>query len=176
MRAARLALACLALALPACYEPLPEGEEIARYPVRDLEGVLTGPGELVIFDPNTTWDGNGALRMYAQEDSRVRLYRVDSVDVEDAILVYQARLRTRGLEGRAFLEMLAEFGDEDVYFSRAERRAVRGDTDWTMQQTPFRLQPGESPERVHLNLMIEGTGEVWVDDVRLLRFPSSYGQ
>jgi hypothetical protein len=38
-------------------------------------------------------------------------------------------------------------------------------------QIPFFLKKGEKPDYVKLNIVINGTGTVWIDDVRLLKAP-----
>ena len=38
-------------------------------------------------------------------------------------------------------------------------------------QTPFLLQPGQKPGKVTLNLVVNGKGTVWIDDVVLSKEP-----
>jgi hypothetical protein len=45
--------------------------------------------------------------------------------------------------------------------------------DWVTQETPFFLKPGENPDNVKLNLVIEGKGTVWIDDISLVKGPLS---
>jgi hypothetical protein len=37
--------------------------------------------------------------------------------------------------------------------------------------TPFFLKKGENPENVKLNLVVDGVGTVWIDDIQLIRGP-----
>jgi len=46
---------------------------------------------------------------------------------------------------------------------------VSGTTDWTTEETPFFLQKGENPDNIKLNLVMNGTGTAWIDDIRLLK-------
>ena len=48
---------------------------------------------------------------------------------------------------------------------------VEGTTEWVSQQTPFLLQAGQNPDNVRLNVVIEGEGTVWIDDIRLEHVP-----
>lgn len=41
----------------------------------------------------------------------------------------------------------------------------------TMQETPSSLEKGQYPDNVPLNLLVDGSGTVWIDDVRLLSAP-----
>lgn len=137
---------------------------VAR-PISSLEGVLTRTG--VVFDAEQSSDGNGSLRIDAGEPTTVRLFETGDLDVEDAVVTYTARLRTEDVKGRVFLEMWAVMPGRGEFFSRALAQPLSGSVGWTSQQTPFVLQPGQNPENLRLNVVIEGTGTVWVDDVRV---------
>jgi hypothetical protein len=162
-----LGMALLMLGVWACSEPQREAVELRHYPVAGLDGVLTQTG--VELDTTVTSDGNGALRIRADGPTTVRLYETGDLDVEDARLIYRARLRTENLEGRAYLEMWCDFEGRGEFFSRALQAPLTGSVDWASQETPFFLKAGENPSNVRLNLVIEGTGTAWVDDIRLLR-------
>jgi hypothetical protein len=92
-------------------------------------------------------------------------------DIEDARLVYRARVRTENVDGRVFLEMWCRFPGKGEFFSRGLTDPVSGTTGWVTQETPFFLKAGENPDLVKLNLVIEGKGTVWVDDLKLLKTP-----
>lgn len=57
------------------------------------------------------------------------------------------------------------------YFSRGLNDLVRGKTDWTVAQTPFLFQKGQRPDRVTLNVVVNGKGTVWIDDIVFSREP-----
>ena len=143
--------------------------ELARFPIETLAEVLTTTG--VALDLQTTSDGNGALRVTTEGPTTVRLFETGDLDVENARLIYQARLRTEGLEGRAYLEMWCQFDGRGEYFSRDVETPVTGSAAWGTEETPFFLRDGENPDNVKLNLVVEGAGTVWIDDVRLLVDP-----
>jgi hypothetical protein len=42
---------------------------------------------------------------------------------------------------------------------------------WMTVATPFFLQAGQKPDLIRLNLAVNGTGKVWIDDIRLMRQP-----
>ncbi|MCA9774648.1 MAG: hypothetical protein KC466_19675, partial [Myxococcales bacterium] len=116
-------------------------------------------------------EGAASLRVDAKGPVTVRLYEVRDPGVENARLLYQARLRTKDLKGQAYLEMWCRFPGLGEYFSRALQAPVSGTTVWTIQETPFFLQKGQKPDLVKLNLVVEGAGTVWIDDVRLTQGP-----
>jgi len=159
----------LSLLAAACSQsPTPPGPatELQRYPLDSLEGVLTQSG--VELDAATSSDGKGSLKITASGPTTVRLFETGDVDVENARLLYQAKLRTEGVDGQVYLEMWCHFAGQGEFFSRSLESPLTGTTDWVTEETPFFLQAGQNPDNVKLNLVINGTGTVWVDDIRLL--------
>ena len=140
--------------------------EVRHFPVDDLVGILAS--ENVEFDQVKSTDGRGSLRISVDEPAVIRLFEVDDLDVDDVMLIYQAHLRTRDVEGQVYLEMWCQFADQGEYFSRGLQSPLTGSVDWTTASTPFLLKKGQRPERVKLNLVIDGSGTVWIDDIRLL--------
>ena len=151
--------------------PLPAGpaKEIKRFPIDDLSNIITRTQTAI--DPNVSSDGNGSLRISANAPMTVQLYEVENLNIDKAQLIYQARVRTQDLDGQAYLEMWCHFTGKGQYFSRALNQPFTGTMEWSTTETPFFLKKGQKPDRVSLNLVINGTGTVWVDDIRLLRAP-----
>ncbi len=143
--------------------------EVRHYPLDNVETVLTKTG--VTLDPDITTDGKGSLRVSTTQPTTVRLYETGDLDIEAARLLYQAKLRVEGVDGQVYLEMWCHFPGTGEFFSRAVHAALSGSTDWTTQETPFVFQPGQNPDNVKLNLVINGKGTVWIDDIRLVKGP-----
>jgi hypothetical protein len=97
----------------------------------------------------------------------VRLFEIGDLDVDDARLVYRARLRTEAVEGQVYLEMWCRFPGSGEFFSRALQSPITGSTEWISQETPFFLEKNQKPDLVKLNVVIDGSGTVWVDEVKL---------
>jgi len=159
----------MVLALAGCTKPSTEIYELQYFPVDSMEGIITQSG--VQIDEQVSSDGGGSLRITATEPTIVELFETGDIDIEDASLIYQAQLRTEGVNGQVYLEMWCSFPDQGDYFSRGLESALTGTTDWTTEQTPFFLKEGENPDNAKLNLVIDGTGTVWIDDIRLLKTP-----
>jgi hypothetical protein len=161
-----LAAACAIAWLPGCAprESAPE-RKVSHFSAASLDGVITRDG--VSVDSVHSTDGDGSLRVEVAGPTTVRLYEVADPGVEDAMLFYRARLRSDDLEGRAYLEMWARVPGQGEFFSRGLDSAISGDTEWTSQETPFVLQAGQRPDLVKLNLVIEGAGTVWIDEIEL---------
>lgn len=145
--------------------------ELKHYPVENLDGFVTRTD--VVLDKTISSDGNGSFRITADEPTTVRLYETGDLNVENARLIYRAKLRTEDLKGKAYLEMLCQFNGKGEFFSKGLNAPLSGTTDWTTVETPFFLKKGENPDNVRLNVVVDGKGTVWVDDVRLLKGPLS---
>ena len=144
---------------------------IASFALDDAEGVIDG--QLVAVDADVTSDGGGSLLVTANAPTTVRLFELGDVDVEEANLSCAASVRSEGLDGIAYLELLCSFSELGEYFSRALESPATGDSDWAVQEVAFLLQKGQNPDNIKLNLIIDGTGTVWIDDlsVSVLAFP-----
>jgi hypothetical protein len=153
----------------ACSKPSQTAVEIKHYPLDALDDVLTHSG--VQIDNATSKDGKGSLKIVASEPTVIRLFETGDIDIENARLIYQAKVRTAGVQGQVFLEMWCHFPGKGEFFSRGLQNSVSGTTEWTSVETPFFLQKGENPDNVKLNLVINGTGTVWIDDIHLIKGP-----
>ena len=153
-------------AIMGCSGNSPE-ESLRHFRIEGLEGVLSRSG--VEFDTAQSHDGNGSLRLTATAPTTFRLYELDDLDLDDAVLIYRAHLRSQDVQGKAYLEMWCQFPGKGEFFSRALHAPLTGTTEWTRQETPFRLEAGQNPDHVKLNLVIEGAGTVWIDDVVLAK-------
>ena len=146
--------AVLFFVLVGCSKPSQDVMELKRFPVDSLEGIITQSG--VQFDKEVSSDGKGSLKIIATEPTVVRLFELGDIDVENARLIYQAKVRTEGVEGQVFLEMWCHFPGKGEYFSRGLQTPLTGTTNWTTEETPFFLKKGENPDNVKLNLVING--------------------
>ena len=161
-----ITLVCLAVA-SACSRPAGETVELRHYAVTEMHDVITRSG--VELDTDISSDGGGSLRIAAAQPTTVRLFETGDLDVENARLSYQAKLRTENVRGKVYLEMWCRFPGKGEFFSRALDTALSGTVEWASQETPFFLKSGENPDNVRLNLVIEGSGTVWIDDIRLVQ-------
>ena len=150
-------------------EKTKEAKALPHFPLNDLNGVITQTG--VELDREVSSDGNGSLRITAHEPTTVRLFEVKDIDIEDARLLYQARIRTRDVKGNVFLEMWVRLQGKGEFFTRNVHTPATGSVNWRMMEAPFFLKKGQNPDLVKLNLVIDGTGTAWIDDVKLVKAP-----
>ncbi len=161
--------AFLALALCGCSKPQAPTTILKHYPVDNLDGLISTTG--VNFDSEVSSDDSGSLRIEATTPTTIRLYETGDIDISNAFVIYQAKVKTAGVEGKVYLEMWCQFSGEGEFFSRSLQSPLTGTTDWSTQNTPFVLKQGENPTNVKLNLVIDGKGTVWIDDISLLKAP-----
>ena len=157
------------LCVGGCSQTSKQITEIQRFPIDNLQGIITRSD--VEIDKQISSDGNGSLRITATKPKVVRLFEAGDVDIEDARLIYQARVRTEKVEGQVYLEMWCHFAGKGEFFSRGLKTPLTGTNEWSTEETPFFLKKGENPDNVKLNLVINGKGTVWIDNIRLLKGP-----
>jgi len=143
--------------------------ELKHFALNSVEDVRATTG--VSFDRQTSSDGKGSIRVDADEPMVVPLFEVTDVSIENATLIYQASLQSQKLDGKAFLEMWVRLPGKGEYFSRGLDRPITGTTSWMTIATPFFLEAGQKPDLIRLNLVVQGKGRVWIDDVHLMRAP-----
>jgi hypothetical protein len=144
-------------------------EELKHFTLKSVEDIRATTG--VSFDQQTSSDGKGSIRVDATQPMIVPLFEVTDVSIENAMLIYQARLQSQKLDGKAFLEMWVHIPGKGEFFSRGLDRPITGTTSWMAVATPFFLQAGQKPDLIRLNLVVQGKGRVWIDDIHLMRAP-----
>jgi hypothetical protein len=140
-------------------------EDLQRLSLDDASAI----GTTIETDAEVKAEGTGSIRITTKHPTTICLGEVAGLDVENAKLIYQAKVKSE-LEGVAFLEMWAHVGGGQ-YFSRGLNDPIQGTSDWTALQTPFIFQKGQNPDKIILNIVINGSGTVWVDDVVLSKAP-----
>ena len=159
-------ISALASLIWSLQNPLAQGNEHIKLALDDASAL----GTTVSTDTTVKQEGNGSIRISTIWPTTICLGEVQALDVENARIVYQARVKSEKLEGTAFLEIWCHVG-EGQYFSRGMKSTVTGTMDWRTLQAPFFLQPGQRAKKATLNIVINGKGTVWVDDVHLLKKP-----
>lgn len=156
----------LFLLLLSCSKVSDDGTELKHYALDDLTSVITQTG--IMIDKNISSDGNGSLKIVSESPTVIQLFETGDLDVEDATVFYNAKVKTENVQGQVYLELWCSFEGKGEYFSRGLENSVAGSTGWTSLQTNFFLNTGENPANIRLNLVIAGTGTVWIDDIRLV--------
>ena len=82
-------------------------------------------------------------------------------------------MKSEALSGHAFLEMWCRLPGRGEFFSKGVNRPVKGTTDWASYEIPFYLKKGQRPDLITLNLVVEGTGKIWLKDIEVQKTPLS---
>jgi len=146
-----------------------EPVELAHDPLDSTQN-LVNPAAVRFVSADSS-DGNGSLAIEAKLPLTVELlaFTPEQAVKEKDRLIYQAKMKANGLQGTAYLEMWCDFGPKGEYVSRGQDDAVGGDSEWKTVQTHYTVPAGKKLERVRLNLVINGQGMVWIDDLRLFK-------
>lgn len=164
-----LAILIVSLFSMTCQKTPATNEVLKSFPINNIEGILSQSG--VTLDTVVSCDGKGSLKITTTQPAVVRLYEVRGLDIENARLIYKAHIRTENISGQAYLEMWCVFPGLGEYFSRSLQSPLRGTVNWSTRETPFFLQKGQKPELVKLNVVIDGQGTLWIDDITLAKGP-----
>lgn len=103
----------------------------------------------------------------------IPLFEVVPPHLEQCLITWRLRMKSEALAERAYMELLCRFPGRGEFFSRGFDQAVKGSNDWASYEVSFRLEPGQSPDLLKLNLVAEGAGALWIKDVELERTPLS---
>jgi len=120
-------------------------------------------------DAQVKTEGSGSIKLSTLWPTTVCIGEVSRLDVENATLLYTADVKSQ-VDGTVLLEMWVHVGG-GRYFSRSLNSAIQGNSDWRTIQTPFILQKGQRPHKVTLNVIINGKGTVWIDNVVVSKAP-----
>jgi len=144
--------------------------QIAHFPLSENR---VPAGADAVFDPDVSQDGGGSLRVATGEQGgRLRLYRLEDVGSVEGSLLYTGFLKSQDLRGAAFLELWCHPAEGNPAFVRGVPRRVAGTSDWKPQELAFsRPETCHDPVSVELNVVIQGAGTVWIDNLRLWDVP-----
>jgi len=142
-----------------------EKNDLKHFPIDDLNGVIEKSG--VQLDKSVSSDGNGSIKIEAAGPASFPLYVVDDINVEEAQIIYEAKIKSESLNGQALLEMWCVFKDKGEFFSRGFDSVISGTSEWKTIRTVFNLKKGEMPDQIKLNLIVNGVGIIWIDDIHI---------
>lgn len=123
-------------------------------------------GTKIEKDSKIKIEGDGSVKISTKWPTTINLGEIDNLNIDNAKLVYEAKVKSDNLNGTAYLEMWCTV-DGGQYFSRGMNSTVTGTLKWHTLTTLFLLQKGQKVEKTTLNIVINGSGTIWIDDIRL---------
>lgn len=146
-------------------------EKIIEFPITGVESIEpSGSAQMDTADEN-------ALLITTEGETKVELFDIDGSGLGDKKLTYSARMRSEDLtatdetKGIAYLELTVLFPDGEELVVRGPRVPISGTTEWKSADTVLYVDKGGDPQSVNLDLVVDGAGKVWVQDVRLSTRP-----
>jgi len=146
-------------------------EEIIEFPITGVQDIVSSGSAQI--DP----ESEDALLVNSQAKTEVKLFDIDGSGLGDKKLTYSARMRTQDLtatedtRGIAYLQMTVLFPDGEELVARGPRVPLSGTTDWRSADTVLYVDNGGDPQSINLDLIVDGAGKVWVQDVKLSNRP-----
>ena len=127
-----------------------------------------GPSDKPITTDGVSADSPG-WRIESGGPGTIRLFEVPDPGIENSLVTYRAQMKTENLQGGAYLEMWCRFPGRGEFFSKGFHHRVKGTNDWASYEIPFYLKKGQRPDLIKLNVVLEGSGTVWLRAVELLK-------
>ena len=162
-------LAALLVLAAGCSKKAEAPSDIEYFPADSKDGVVSA--DMVTVDPAVSFDGKGSLKITVEQPTTVQLYEVPSPKAENADIIYQAKLKAKDFGGDAYLQMLIHYPSGGEITAQNYEKAIGGTTEWVAMEVKANIRKGQKPEVVRLNLILNGGGTVWVDDVHLRKVP-----
>ncbi len=155
----------------------PETGEITDLLMNDIvnEGFET-PASLGNLGTRLSFDEQeGALRVDVDYTSVFNLKKVDLGDknYSGKTLNYSLRAKTLNFEGQAFLELAVRFKGTTTLFRRGFNSKVFNNSNWKTLRVAYPIRPSEQAEIAYMNVIVEGRGSIWFDDIKLTAAQSS---
>jgi hypothetical protein len=106
----------LLLTLSACAKDEVQVAEIKTFPTDNMDAVITRSD--VSIDKEISSNGKSSVKMIAKSPTTFKLFETGPIDVDNARLIYKAKVRTDNVKGQTFLEMWCSFPGKGEFFSR----------------------------------------------------------
>ena len=144
-----------------------ETVELKQFPTDSLDQVSPRTG--VKLDRAATVDSNGSIAIRAKKPQTYQILDAGDIDIEEATLVFRAKMKTLRVSGSVFLEVVCVIPGLGRMSLQGLQYSLSGTNHWIDVEVRYPLRKGENPDSVKLNLVFDGDGKAWVDDVRLYR-------
>ncbi len=146
--------------------------EVASFPLDGDQDIVDRGGENVVFDREESSDGGGSLRAESERPRTVRLYEIRNPrDLEGRLIVLTAQLKSVGVHGRVFPELWINAPGRNEVQARNPDGVIGKTRNWTPVRIEYRCEKGERPDLLRVNLVLDGNGRAWIDDIRITSEP-----
>ncbi len=157
----------LLFATLACSNKPKPPKDVVVFPCNSADKVVTQG--VVTEDKTVSADGQGSLKISTEMPTTIRLFEVPYPRVEGCKVWYKAKIRTEQFGGSVYLQMVVHFSRGGEITAQNYQQAIRGNTDWKESVADATVRKGQKPSSIDLNLVVNGAGTIWVDDVHLVK-------
>ncbi len=164
-----LAMVSLLTASLGCNKKPGPPKDINVFSCDTLEGLLR-PG-LLSVDKTVFAEGKGSLKISTEIPITVPLFKVSYPRVGGAKVIFRAKLRADNFGGDAYLQEIIHFPGAGQVTAQNYQEAIHGKTGWVSRETSASVRKGQHPDYIQLNLVVNGQGTVWIDDIHLVKAP-----
>ncbi|HSI63669.1 MAG TPA: hypothetical protein VLE43_11140 [Candidatus Saccharimonadia bacterium] len=135
---------------------------LGSFPCDDLKQVKTK----ITHDVTASADGNGSIKVEAVQNALVTIADQSGLSVKEGHTLWcTIKVKCAGVKQRAYLEMWCEVAEGRRAFSKGLDQPLQGDSDWKEIRLPMMVNGDFTVSRALVNVVIEGPGTVWVDQV-----------
>ncbi len=158
-----LIIIVLALSLSCSKQAKNKPNIIKHLAMNNISEVITLEG--VEVERQDSFDGKGSIMITTDKPRVIEISRIDSLSISNKKIIYKAGLKSRNLMGNAYLEMWVVVPGKGEFFSRGLNDLLTGSTNWHYKEIPFFVDKESTVTSIRLNLVINGKGTVWIDDI-----------
>jgi hypothetical protein len=101
----------------------------------------------------------------------IPLFEAGAIKSDNVKLLLTYKVKTDNMSEPTFLQLKLHFPVKGDVVSDEPDDVVSGTKDWSDQKVVYKLKKGQLPDDVFINLVIQGQGTVWIDDVKLVAKP-----
>ncbi len=112
-------------------------------------------------------DKQAVVEVKAPADKAVQLLEVADPKVPSHRYMLKGKVKYKGVDKDAYVEMWSHFADDKAYFSRTLKgdqgplAKIQGDSDWRTIELPFTSEPGKLPTKLVVKIVLPGEGTVY---------------
>src|SRR5262249_52952838 len=132
-------------------------------------GWFGGPRETIFVDKDVVHSGRWSARLERTETSSAAVSTLTKwipVDFAGKTIEWRGFLRSEDVSGFMGLWMREDVNGNTLAFASMQPLKIKGTNDWT--EYSLALPVHLAAEQLYFGVLIDGTGKVWADDLRLL--------
>ncbi len=126
-----------------------------------------------VFDDKNSSDGNGSLMLKVENSTKITLLHKNDIDTKECSLVILMMFRTSDIDAKdnLFLELSTVQLSGLNTTTRSVRKLIEFSPEWAETSITLVPEPEYYPDNFTLQLISNGTGTIWIDDIVVTKSP-----